>query len=583
MPYGGAPYGGAPYGGSPPSGPPPVTGTVTFAATGGFEATAGILVFGTVEYAATASFSGTGTVTHTEPSVFFDATGGLTADGTVTGPPELFVAATARFIATGSTSGDREGTVVFSASAEFTATGNTPPPIYSPIGDTHTIKYWLTTLDPQAFGSQSIFYPIAELPFTQVTFSKCFNQAGPFSATLNIEDDQVLNTNWIAATNPGKCFFWVLVDNQLVYGGRILNRSYQMSAQQVTITGLDFYSYWTQRLQAMDYTAYVQHYSGATSQIYSWANIGLTVGAGAPPPFIAWQILQDAAAVTGQLPNLQVPFHGEGVGTKSDPDYWVANYPPGAENFITFTAPLSQQQTIDSLLQQMIAMGYMVGVDVVTDVQLGSRGNPGATTNVCWPRYGKTAAEQGVNMQVMDLSTVIDFEWSEDATAQATGIVELTGAGGVTASAVSIDDVALDTYNYPLLEQSVCHTAMSPTALNAQVLATLLKGDRDLYAYPQLAPVVTVPIFNYGTGFSLTALPMGDDIGVFNPYERQGLYGLPSIPFPPKGSPCVTPDGEGHGVMRVVRADVTIADDGVSTMELTLNPPPGNPSPPGYN
>jgi hypothetical protein len=444
-----------------------------------------------------------------------------------------------------------------------------------------TVRYLLTTLDPQA-NAQPVAYPTAELPFTNVSFSLCFNQAGPFSATLNVEDPQVHQANWMNATNPGKTFFWVQVDGQLVYGGRILAHTYNLSANTVTITGSDFYGYWTQRLQAADYTAYVQDYAGASSQTYAWAakKHGVPAAgsevAGAPAPMIAWQLLRDAAAVSGSLPNLAVPFHGQGAGAKSDPDYWISN-PDGYEtNYVTFSAPISQQQTVDSLIQQLVGMGYLIGVDVVTPVSRDTNGNPHAQCWVCWPRYGETAAQQataGQSLRILDLSTVIDLEWSQDATAQATALVEMTGGGGVKAGAKVIDTVAIGTHHYPLTELAVSHTSTSPSALSSAVLATLVNGDRDLYAYPQIAPVVTLPAFAHGTGWALTELPLGMDVGVFNPYERQGLSGVQSLPFPTWNA---------LAVMRLIRADVQISDSGVSTMQLTLNVPPGDPQPPGY-
>jgi hypothetical protein len=243
-------------------------------------------------------------------------------------------------------------------------------------------------------------------------------------------------------------------------------------------------------------------------------------------------------------------------------------------------------------LQQFIGMGYATvdgtpettpigpGIDVVTSVGRDSDGNPQAQTWVCWPRWGDTALEQGAttdnpqgNMKVLDLSTVLDLEWSEDATSQATALVEMTGAGGAHALPKTVADAGAVAHNYPLTELAISHTSTSPTALSPQVLATLGQGDRDLYVYPQIAPVVTLPVFSKGAGWALTELPMGMDVGIFNPYERQGLGGLTSLPFPTWAT---------LATMRLVRADVTIADEGVSTMQLTLNPPPGNPSPPGY-
>lgn len=566
-----------------------LTGTASLAATLGLAASATVPKHATAALAgtvaivaagsgvdrATASLSArvvvtaSGTMT-SGPRAALHATLGLIARSTQTQHASTTITGTLLLTARGSVEG-APGSAILAASLAFTATSIVIPPVYSPIGDTHTIRYWLTTLDPQPFGSQPNTYPIAELPFTNVSFTKTFNQAGPFSATLNIEDEQVVNSDWIRGTNPGKTFFWVLIDNIIVYGGRIQTRTPNYLNGTITITGSDFYGYWPQRVQAADYTAKVQNYSSSLyTKTFKWAiSPDASPSGGAPAPLIAWQILRDAAAVDGSLPNLTVPYHGEGPGTKSDPDSWIA----GGAQPITFTAPESQASTVDALVQQLVSMGTGIGCDVHHRVFLDTDGNPLARCYVSWPRHGKTAAELGFRIKVLDLSTAMDMTWSEDATSQATGLIESTGAGGANSQVEVIDLTAINTHHYPLTQLPVAHTSTSPTAYSPHVLQTLLKGDQDLYTYPQLAPTVTLPIFA-NTGMSLIELlPLGDDISVFNPFERQGIKGLPSIAFPPKGF---------LATMRVVKADVTIADEGVSTMVLTLNPPPGDPSPPGY-
>lgn len=557
MPYGSGAYGQAPYGSDPGSKPSAV-----------LTANLGLSASASGPVAGTATLTGTVALT-ANPAQAISGNATLTATLALTATANGPVAGTATLRATlGLTAGHTPvgGAATLAATLTVNAVPDVEatPLVYSPIGAAHTIRYWVTGQDGTVF---------AELPFTNVTFTKCFNQSGPFSATLNIEDQQVLNTNWITGTNPGKTCFWVLIDNKLVYGGRILGRTYQMSAQQVTITGSDFYGYWAQRLQAADYTNYTQNYSSSLhTETYNWAK----KSGGAPTPMIAWQLLQDAVNVAGSFGCLTAPFHGEGPGLNSDPDTWIGSYP--ADQFITFSAPISQQQTIDSMLQQMIGMGLGIGVDIVTTVKLVN-GIPTARVNVAWPRFGQTAAQLGKQLPVLDLSNAIDLEWNEDATAQANALVEQTGANGVQSNDKQIDSTAIDTYNYPLLEQAISHTSMSPNGTSDAVLNTLYQGDRDLYAYPQLAPVVTVPLFNEGTGFSITSLPLGNDVAVSSMFERQTQYGLPTIPFPPASSEIA----DGTQWLRLVRADVTIADDGVSTMDLTLNQPPGSPAPAGYN
>lgn len=567
MSYGGSSYGGSPYGGSEA---PSVSASVVFVYGGSCG-------YGGGSYGGAAPSSAPPPA---PPSARLSVSISLTASSSVPveGAADLSVHVTL------SASTTINGQADLSVTAAITATGVTIPSSYSPIGDTHLIRYFVTTLDTQPLSPGTPGIPVAELPFENVTFSPfVLNTPGPFSATLYIEDEQVLNTNWINGTNPGKTFFWVDIDGDLVYGGRILQRVYNETDQSVTLTGMDFNSYWQQRLQAGDYTTVIQEYTTAsgTTYYYDWSAsgiAGLLPATGVPAPMVPYKILTDAAAVTGSMPNLQVPIRGQGPGTKSDPDTWVDTYP--SEDLITFSAPKSQYQTVDSLSSQITEMGYGIGVDIVTEVAW--QGNkPTAFTYIAWPRFGKTFAEQGTDIQVLDLSSAIDIEWSEDASSQATSLVELFGNYGGTNKPATTYEPALETYNYPLLEQAVSHTDVNPLTNNSGFEDTLLAGDQDLYTYPQLAPVVTLPVFGWGTGFSLASLPLGDDVKVFNPYERQGLYGAISLPFPPKGL-LELPGGDPFP-MRIVRVDVTIADQGVSTMQLTLNPAPGTMNPPGYN
>lgn len=466
-----------------------------------------------------------------------------------------------------------------------------PNPYYSPNGDEHVIKYLFTTLD--IMGTAVNNSPaVADLPCNAVTFSLTFNTSGPFSATINVESAAVRNTNWITATAPGKSFFWVEEDGVLIFGGRILNRAYSLSQQQVTITGSDFYSYWTQRLQYGDYGTYtgLTVGPGDSGDFYTWYK-----NPGVPAPYIAWQVLNDAAEAPGQLPNLLVTAAGKGGGDTdpTDPRMWDANYP--VENQLTFSAPLSQMQTVDSIVQEVVGMGWLAGCDVCTEVSYETGGPftggyPQAQTYVYWPRKGTAYVEEPVfypyytnasDVQVLDLSDAIDVDWSEDATSQATGIVEQIGSNGAVQGAEKLNSNAMNNQNYPLVEQAISHVSTSPVKLSPSVINLLELDDAAQFTYPQVAPIVTMPISDYGTGFGLQALTtlLGSDVLVYNPVQRQTTTldgyedaGLPSIPFPPPGF---------QQIMRIVRVDVTINDSGVSTCALTLNWPPSlNPVPP---
>lgn len=463
---------------------------------------------------------------------------------------------------------------------DLTGTGVDTPspfPVYDPFGP-HSIRYLFTSLDT---GSAVI----AELPCDSVTFSLTMNESGPFSATFSIEDWTMrYGTQWIKATNPGKTFFWVDIDGVIVYGGWILTRDPDVAAQTVTVSGTDFYGYWARRLQyPHDYGSYELDYTTNDGTEYEFP----LASAGGPAPLIAWRVLRDAARRTGSLPNLTFPAHGHGLGTPSDPDEWIAADPSPIE----FTASLAQMATADSLVQQLLGLGYGVGFDTNTLFRYDVDGNPHAYTYLHFPRLGTALADYDNpgGPPVLDLTTAINVKWSEDASAQATGIVEMIGSGGGAFADELFNTDAIYTYNYPLVEAAITHTAITPTSDSNAVLGLLAADDLAQLSYPQLAPVITLPVFPkafIGTDFNLSTgvgTKVGNDITVWNPPERQqkladgGTHtgALSSIPFPPPGFEMT---------MRVVRIDVTINDAGVSTMDLTLNQPPGDTisPPPSY-
>ena len=456
------------------------------------------------------------------------------------------------------------------------------PPVFDPLSN-HSIRYLLTTLDP--VGGQ-VGQVIAELPCTSVTFSLTINQAGPFSATFSIEDWTMrYGTDWIKATNPGKTFFWVEVDGVLMYGGRVQQRDPVDSQGNVTIIGEDFYGYWVQRLQApQDYGSYQLTYTTNAGVTHSYSLPLL----GGPAPLIAWRLFRVAAAQPDSLSNLTFPQHGRGLGTTSDPDEWISVSPEQ----ITFSSPLSSMATIDSLVQELTALGFGVGLEISSGFEFDGAGNPHAYTYLDFPRLGTALADytNPGGPPVLDLSTALDVKWNEDASSQATAIVEMLGAAGGNSADEVFYRPAIDDYHYPLTEAPITHTTTPPTIGANTVQAQLEKGDRVTHSFPQVAPVVTLPAFPVaftGTDFNLTTgigTQLGNDVTVWNPVNRQadlaggGTYtgAVSSLPFPPPGFSLT---------MRVVRIDVTINDSGVSTMDLTLNQPPADvvPPPPTYD
>lgn len=379
--------------------------------------------------------------------------------------------------------------------------------------DGHIITYKMTDL--------STFQTIAELPLQGMQYALVVDGAGDWSATLSVEDPYIAQTNWIRATAPNKSALWIDIDGALVYGGIVTGRNYRMSSQSVTLRGHDFYGYMSQRLQAKDYTS-------------TWAT-----SPGAAAGDIANTVMTDSLAVPFSIPITVVP---------------VATAAPSTL-FVTLTAPLTQQQTVDSIVAQLQQLGYGVGIDFACDPTYVA-GLPAPVVTLSYPRRGRPA---GVSGLVVDLSGAIDLEYDEDGSSMSNGIVEQLGAAGGVVNE-SQWAASMTTDGYPLYEQVVSHASFSPSGLPAPVQTAFVAGDLAKFAYPLTVPVVTVPLFgnpNFNTYIA------GDDVLLYVPTGAGQV---------PTNNPRF-PNGL-YYYFRIIRVDVTIPDQGMPYAALTLNIPP---------
>ena len=390
------------------------------------------------------------------------------------------------------------------------------------------------------------FATIAELPVNNPTFSLAVNGAGPWQATLQTEDEGVRETNWRDATSPWLAALWIDIDGTLVYGGPVTARKHQQSTGILTISGADFATYLSQRVQARDYEAFVD------PEGHEWA----VEEQGAPVPAIAYYLLAEALEKQYSIPITVIRDE-----QKIDP----AEGYPGEGFRITFSAPVTQQQTLLSMLTQLQQLGYQVGVDYACDVQYVA-GVPTVAITLSYPRRG----EAGAFPPVIELSASTDMEYSEDGTQMGNRVIEQTGAtsGTEDVSKEWLPGMAED--GYPLLEKVVSHAALSPTPASEKVLEAYANGDLAIYAYPLLAPVIPLPMFGTPSIFDLA--PVGDDVILRIPKGEGDL---------PANYPRF-PEGLDYR-FRCVRLDCAIPDEGLPTMTATLNIPPGTvpPLPPG--
>ena len=407
--------------------------------------------------------------------------------------------------------------------------------------DGHIITYkfyYLQTAADYIAGIPPTF--LAELPLEQVGYSYVVDGPGSWQATLNVEDPNVQSAGWLTATQVNQTALFIDIDGTLVYGGIVQSRKYKMSTQQVTLSGTDFYGYLSQLIQAYDYTN-------------TWAT-----APGAAAVTIGQQVLLDSIVA------LEAPFSPIAITQ-------IGPVPPGDEStWITATFPQSQEQTVDAILSQLSQLGFMVGIDYACDVAYLANDffpdviQPTPVINLSYPRRGLSAALDEATM-VIDLSEAIDLEYDEDGTTQSNDITEQTGSSGGISSPYSYDN------GYILLQQVISHASMSPAAAPTALLDAFGAGDLATFAYPQTAPVLTVPLFaSFGTPG-----PLGASISGTNIYNVGDdflfIVGQTAGDQPPT---CPRfPDGLSYW-FRITRADVTIADEDLSTVALTMNIPP---------
>jgi hypothetical protein len=265
---------------------------------------------------------------------------------------------------------------------------------------------------------------------------------------------------------------------------------------------------------------------------------------------MANQIISDALTEAYSLP-LNVVTQGT-----TPSQYWIVA-----------SFPLSQQQQLGSLVQQLQTMGYHVGFDFASDVALIPGTGLTAQLTLSYPRRGRIAGSTGL---MVDVAYATEFVYPEDGTQQANKIWEMaTATGGVGSTRTHIEGMSVD--GYPLLENVQSHmvfsaltyyTASEVTA-SKPVLDAWGQNDLWLYAYPPIAPQVTVPLFN--GSLNLGDFIVGDDIRLYIPPPAG--KGPPICPMFPSGLDMY---------WRIVNNQVSVADAGVSTMTLTLNVPPSS-------
>jgi hypothetical protein len=113
---------------------------------------------------------------------------------------------------------------------------------------------------------------IAEVPFVNVTWGRSIKAASSFTGEIAVTDDTA-HLNLYDTTMPAKTGVYVMRNDVCVWGGIIWSRSYNVKDRKLTVSGLEFTSYFSHRKIWKTYTSsfgatlVVPNESGADSTV----------------------------------------------------------------------------------------------------------------------------------------------------------------------------------------------------------------------------------------------------------------------------------------------------------------------------
>ncbi len=384
---------------------------------------------------------------------------------------------------------------------------------------------YLATLDPEFVLPEETFTVIAydlntnarlcELPGNNLTFDSRLNDSGSITLDLSLSDPDVAAVVAPILGYGGNPFaIYVDMNGVIVWGGIAWTGNYTRSTGVLEVGGKEFLSYFDQRLAVRDYSA-------------------LTYPSGVDPALLIGRVFTDTQAAAGAGSSI-------GLGVVAA----ASSIPPIIPGY-----PTSQQTQVSSIMSDIVTAvtpGYGT-VDVYTECQYDTNGNPTRTAYVKSPRAGRAGSASGL---IFDLTDVIDFTWPTDASQSGNNLTVVgSGTGSTTPTATAIADVPLGGLGQaPRLD-----LVITTTATTQSLAASMAHGAAAQYGKPIRTPTVTV----LASGAQpLGSWIMGDDARLTMPSGDERF-----------------PNGV-DSYWRIVQASVTVPDSGPAVVTLTFNTPP---------
>ena len=448
------------------------------------------------------------------------------------------------------------------------------------------------------------------LPLSAPKLSSILNAPGTWNATVDLTDPKVQAMNPIGVTTPGRTIMCVDYNGALIYGGLVSTRKWSHKTRKLTLGGKEIWEWFSLRNQWSDYQTVPTQPTGASMQYWTAATWDASMIAAqvvsdalAPPITLTGTTDGTTGVITGiSTPGIMygMPVSGTGVPIGSvvvaisaasvmisqattvaatsaltfglsqnnllgglqllvngaAPSTWAVTPPSSSANWISPTYPWTSLSTVDSIVTQLSRLGLNIGCDFGVDVAYASGPGsvPVATINLSYPRRGRTVAN---NNLVLDLSSsaVSDYEFPEDATGAGSTQFQMGGTAGGLANAYA--NPYPTNQGYPLTEQ----VGSASNIVSSSVLLELSQAASAFASYPLVAATVTMDAFGGNPVFG--DFIVGDDIQILLPaLDQDGQV------FDPR-----FPNGLNEE-WRITQYDLTVNDEGIVEMMLTLQLPP---------
>lgn len=359
---------------------------------------------------------------------------------------------------------------------------------------------------------------LTELVGRGLTFDCRMNDSGSISFSLDLQSVQVRNLAGPVLAYDGEPFkAYVDLDGQIMWGGICWTTNYQKSTGQMDFGGREFPQWADLRVAVADYSA-------------------LTYPNGIDPSLLLGKVLTDAQ-------NVAVAGAGASIGLQVvAPASKLPSTVPGY--------PTTQLTTLSQIINDMVTLSLpgVGGIDYTSTSQWVG-GIPVDTFRVWSPRAGRVAGSTGL---IFDLDSALDYTWPSDAS-QSGNTLTATGAGTGASMPVAhaqAPGIPLGGLGQaPRLDKVLNYSSVQSQAQ----LSLIATGAAALYGPPVTTPTVVVPALSGVTPLGSWAL--GDDARIYT------------------GGDDRFPNGKDE-YWRIIQHSVTVPDEGLPTVTVTLNLPP---------